>query len=130
MHFAAQARVLERFEGGADIDFRDDYEFWYGLASRLGQEEKWWGPTTEGMLDFQLGPMGLTFDKFYSDVKYMVGKKTWEKWKEPGFKFLTPSGKVELYSSVIKNLADGMGRDFDPLPNYVAPALSVEAHPE
>ncbi len=105
MYFGAQARVIDRFEGGADVDFRDDYEFWYGLAIRLGQEDKWWGPKTEDMLDFQLAPMGMTFEQFYNDVKYMAGQKKSEKYKEPGYKFLTPSGKVELKSSVIEELA-------------------------
>lgn len=130
MYFGAQARVIDRFEGGTDVDFRDDYEFWYGLASRVGQEDKWWGPKATDMLDFQLAPMGLTYEKFYNDVKYMVGQKKWEKWKEPGFKFLTPTGKVELYSTVIEQLAKETGRDFDPLPSFEYPALSVEKHPE
>ncbi|MBR3690206.1 MAG: molybdopterin-dependent oxidoreductase, partial [Eggerthellaceae bacterium] len=130
MYFGAQARVLERFEGGCDVDFRDDYEFFYGLASRLGQEDKWWGPTTEGMLDFQLSPMGLTHETFYNNVKYMAGQKKVEKYKEPGYKFLTPSGKVELKSSVIEKLAAETGIPFDPLPHFEFPAQSVEKHPE
>ena len=130
MYFGAQARVIDRFEGGTDVDFRDDYEFWYGIASRVGQTEKWWGPKATDMLDFQLAPMGLTYEKFYNDVKYMVGQKKFEKYKEPGFKFLTPTGKVELYSTVIEKLAKEMGRDFDPLPSFEYPALSVEKHPE
>ena len=130
MYFGAQARVLERFEGGADVDFRDDYEFFYGLAIRLGQEDKWWGPKAEDMLDFQLAPMGLTHEKFYHDVKYMAGQKKFEKYKEPGYKFLTPSGKVELYSSVIEDLARETGLPFDPLPAFEYPASSVEKHPE
>lgn len=131
MYFGAQARCLEPFEGGADVDFKDDYEFFYGLAIRLGQKDQWWGPKAEDMLDFQLEPMGITHEKFYNDIKYMAGKKNVEKYKEEGFKFLTPSGKVELYSSVIAELAEKMGRDdFDPLPFFEYPALSVERHPE
>lgn len=130
MYFGAQARVIDRFEGGADVDFRDDYEFWYGLAIRLGQEDKWWGPKTEDMLDFQLAPMGMTFEQFYNDVKYMAGKKKYLKYKEPGYKFLTPSGKVELKSSVIEKLAEETGRPFDPLPHFEYPGLSNEKHPE
>ena len=42
---AGSMPVVERFEGGADIDFRDDYEFWYGLSERLGFADKWWGPS-------------------------------------------------------------------------------------
>ena len=55
---------------------------------------------------------------------------SFEKYKEPGYKFLTPSGKVELYSSVIEDLARETGLPFDPLPAFEYPASSVEKHPE
>ena len=55
-----QARVLERFEGGADVDFRDDYEFFYGLAVRLGQEDKWWGPNGRGHAGLPAGAHGAS----------------------------------------------------------------------
>ena len=42
------------------------------VYKRQGQEDKWWGPKAEDMLDFQLAPMGLTHEKFYHDVKYMA----------------------------------------------------------
>ncbi|MEF9841236.1 MAG: molybdopterin-dependent oxidoreductase [Raoultibacter sp.] len=130
MYYGAQARCLEPFEGGADVDFRDDYEFFFELGKRLGQEDKWWGPKVEGMLDFQLAPMGMTYDDFYNKVKYMIGPSEYEKYKKEGYKFLTPTGKVELYSTVIEQLAEKMDRDFDPLPNFEYPGLSVEKHPE
>ena len=60
----------------------------------------------------------------------MAGQKKFEKYKEPGYKFLTPSGKVELYSSVIEDLARETGLPFDPLPAFEYPASSVEKHPE
>ena len=130
LYYGAQARCLERFEGGADVDFRDDYEFWFELAKRLGQEDQWWGPSVEGMLDFQLSAMGLTHQKFYDEIKYIVGPNKYEKYKEEGFKFLTPTGKVELYSTVIEQLRDRTGIDVDPLPGFEYPAISHETHPE
>ena len=74
MYFGAQARVIDRFEGGADVDFRDDYEFWYGLAIRLGQEDKWWGPKTEDMLDFQ--PVSYTHLDVYKRQASMTSRVT------------------------------------------------------
>ncbi len=122
--------VLERFEGGADIDFRDDYEFWYGLSERLGTADKWWGPTCEDMMDGQVAPFGMSFADFCEKVKYLRVPNKPEKYKEPGFKFLTPTGKVELYSTVIEQLNQELGADFDPLPNFTFPADFPEVNPD
>lgn len=110
MYFGAQARVIDRFEGGADVDFRDDYEFWYGLAIRLGQEDKWWGPKTEDMLDFQLAPMGMTFEQFYNDVKYMAGKKKYLKYKEPATSSSPPPARSSSSLRLLKNSQKRPGR--------------------
>lgn len=96
---AGSMPVLERFEGGTDIDFRDDYEFWYGLSERLGFADKWWGPKYEDMMNDQVAPFGMKFRDFCEKVKYLKVPNVPEKYKEPGFKFLTPTGKVELYST-------------------------------
>lgn len=124
--FAGSAICQERFAGGWDCDYRDDYEFFYGLAKRLGQEDKWWGPTAIDMLDFQVSGMGITYDIFYNNIKYYVEPSEHEKWKKPDFKFLTPTGKVELYSTIIEQ----MGPEYDPLPHYTPPAISAEARPD
>ncbi|MBN1537918.1 MAG: molybdopterin-dependent oxidoreductase [Anaerolineales bacterium] len=122
--FMASARVQQRFEGGHDVDYRDDYEFWYGLASRLGQGDSWWGPKAEGMLDFMVSPMGVNFEKFYSDIKYAVAPSIFQKYKKEGWHFLTPSGKVELSSTLLKKMG------YDPLPQYYPPKISAESRPD
>ncbi len=122
--------VVERFEGGTDVDFRDDYEFWYGLSERLGMADKWWGPKYEDFFDGQVEPFGMKFKDFCEKVKYLKVPNVPEKYKEPGFKFLTPTGKVELYSTVIEELAKETGQDFDPLPNFVFPPDFPEVNPE
>ena len=127
---AGSMPVVERFEGGTDVDFRDDYEFWYGLADRLGFGDKYWGPTMEDMMDGQVEPFGMKFRDFCEKVKYLKVPNKPEKYKEPGFKFLTPTGKVELYSTVIEELAKETGQDFDPLPNFVFPPDFPEVNPE
>ena len=63
-------------------------------------------------------------------MKYLKVPNVPEKYKEPGFKFLTPTGKVELYSTVIEKLAKETGRDFDPLPSFTFPPNFPEADPE
>ena len=40
---------------------RDDYQFWRGLATRLGQAEHWPWQTVEEVWDYRLAPAGLTF---------------------------------------------------------------------
>ncbi len=127
---AGSMPVVERFEGGTDVDFRDDYEFWYGLADRLGFGDKYWGPTMEDMMDGQVAPFGMKFRDFCEKVKYLRVPNQPEKYKEPGFKFLTPTGKVELYSTVIEELAKETGQDFDPLPTFVFPPDFPEVNPE
>ncbi len=122
--FMGSARVLNRFDGGSDIDFRDDYEFWYGLGSRLGQTDKWWGPKAEGMLDFQVSAMGVTYEQFYNNIRYAVAPSKHQKYKNEGWRFLTPTGKVELYSTVLEQMG------YDPLPQYEPPAISAEARPD
>ena len=118
--------VLERFEGGADIDFRDDYEFWYGLSERLGLAERWWGPSFEDCLNDVTAPFGLTFKQASETIKYLKVPIKPEKFKEEGFRFFTPTGKVELYSTVIEQL----GERFDPLPNFQFPPYFPEVNPE
>ena len=123
---AGSMPVVERFEGGADIDFRDDYEFWYGLSERLGFADKWWGPSYEDMMNDQVAPFGMKFRDFCEKVKYLKVPNEPEKYKKEGFRFLTPTGKVELYSTIIEKLGEG----FDPLPSFEYPPNFPEADPD
>ena len=122
--------VVEHFEGGAEVDFRDDYQFWYEISKRLGMADKWWGPSYEDFFDGQVGHFGMKFSDFCENIKYLRVPNKPEKYKEPGFKFLTPTGKVELYSTVIEKLNEELGGDFDPLPNFVYPPDFPEVNPE
>ncbi|MDR1713315.1 MAG: molybdopterin-dependent oxidoreductase [Coriobacteriales bacterium] len=118
--------VLERFEGGADIDFRDDYEFWYGLSERLGFADEWWGPSMVDMFNDTVAHFGMNFKDFSENVKYLRVPNAPEKYKAEGFKFLTPTGKVELYSTIIEELGEG----YDPLPGFEYPPYFPEVNPE
>jgi anaerobic selenocysteine-containing dehydrogenase len=100
---------------------RDDYQFWRELAVRLGQAAFWPWKTAEEMCDYRLAPLGLTF----SDVLDRGGIRPeikHKKYESQGFG--TPSGKVEIYSSIFS--AFGL----EPLPVYREPVESPEGDPK
>lgn len=79
-----------------------------GLADRLGFADDFPWEDERAFLDWRLAPLGLTFDD--ACAQRMVPNTPYgpEGW-------LTPSGKVELASSVL----DALG--CDPLPSYLGP---------
>lgn len=98
-----------------EYERRTDYELWSGLGRRLGQEEYWPWRSIEEVYDYRLHRLNITF-------KDLIKQK--REWKPPEHRkyektgFPTPSGKVELYSSIFEKLG------YDPLPDYVEPAES------
>jgi anaerobic selenocysteine-containing dehydrogenase len=108
---------------------RPDYDFWRGLAIRLGFGEYFPWETEEDLADYRLSPLGLTF-KEVATRRYVVESETpWtyetinpRTGRKTGF--ATPSGKVELYSNVLKELG------YDPLPFYEEPPESPVRTPE
>lgn len=100
---------------------RDDYQFWTGLASRLGQEEHWPWETVEQVWDYRLEPVGLTFDELTSKGA-LFGSAEPRRYEQYGFG--TPSGKVELRSSIFEDLG------CEPVPVYRDPYSEYEVSPE
>ncbi|MEM9035767.1 MAG: molybdopterin-dependent oxidoreductase [Actinomycetota bacterium] len=95
------------------------FEFWVDLAHRMGLGEHFPWRTNEEMLDHRLSPTGSTFAEFEAEQYYRLQTPEYRKYERNGFG--TPSGKVELYSSVLDELG------FDPLPYYrEGPATSAE----
>ncbi len=94
---------------------KDEYYLYRELGLRLGQEKYWSWKTLEEAFDYRLEPMGVTFEEF---VKKMGGygfDNPWlqhRKFDQPGFRFGTPTGKFELYSTIMEELG------YDPLPGY------------
>ena len=86
---------------------------WYfvvkGLTDRMGLGEQFPWKDEHELYDWRLAPLGLTFDELAASGKPAMSKPV------AMGQFVTPSGKVELASSVIAALG------FDPLPNYVPP---------
>jgi len=104
-------------------DRRTDFDFWRGLGIRSGQEEHWPWDTLEAYYDYRLEPMGLTFKELLK--KGTVGPEKWEykKYEKMGG-FGTPTGKIELSSTVMEKLG------YDPLPYYQEPPESPDRAPE
>ncbi len=114
VHVFAQQRVVRLWES------RQDEEVMIELARRLGLEAG--TEPLEEILDRRLKGLGLSFEqlKDRGSVSVPLAYRKYEQMKM----FLTPSGKVELYSSVL----EGLG--YDPLPYYEEPPESPLSTPE
>ncbi|NPV70019.1 MAG: molybdopterin-dependent oxidoreductase [Firmicutes bacterium] len=90
---------------------RSDVEIVLDLARRLGLEDRFW-PSEDAMFEYLLEPTGLTF-KQLCEVHRLHSPIRYRKFEEKGFD--TPSGKVEIYSSLLEK--EGV----QPLPVYTEP---------
>jgi thiosulfate reductase/polysulfide reductase chain A len=113
------------FGGGRSVQplegRKDDYTVWRELGIRLGQEEYWPWETIEEAIQYQLEPLGITYDEFVN-AGYIRGTRKYKKYEEKGFP--TSTGKVELYSTVFEKLG------YDPLPFFEEPPESPVSTPE
>lgn len=107
---------------------RTDYEFWRGLAIRLGLGDYFPWKTDEEFAEYRLEPLGMTFKEAATE-RYIISSEPWtyetintKTGKPTGF--ATPSGKFELYSNVFKELGQ------DPLPFFEEPAESPIRTPD
>jgi thiosulfate reductase/polysulfide reductase chain A len=100
---------------------RNSYDFYRGLGLRLGQEEYWPWKNVEEVYDHCLEPVGLTF-KQLAEQNGILGKREYRRYEKLGFG--TPSGKVELKSSIFEKLGAA------PLPEYKEPVWSPVSDPE
>lgn len=98
------AKVPDKYERWTD------YEFCRGLGVRLGQEEYWPWNNLEEVYDYQLKPLGLTFKEFMEQGGHRFLPNEYKKHEKVGF--ATPTGKAELYSTILEKLG------YDPLPSY------------
>lgn len=117
--FAHETIIPGKIEG--KWDHRPDYDFWRGLGVRLGQEQFWPWETLEDSYDYRLSPMGYTMKTFIAEKNgWDSYRSDYEEYKTKGFG--TPSGKIELYSTILKDLG------YDPLPVYREPGLGPVAN--
>ncbi|MCA6098406.1 molybdopterin-containing oxidoreductase family protein [Bradyrhizobium australafricanum] len=98
---------------------RNVYDLWKGLADRMGIGAQFPWTNLNQLLDYRVAAMGKTFDEFARDSPTHMEKLRFKKYEETGF--ATPTGKVELYSTVLESLG------FDPLPYHrEEPAVSAD----
>ncbi|MEM1433782.1 MAG: molybdopterin-dependent oxidoreductase [Pseudomonadota bacterium] len=86
------------------------FQFWSDLGHRMGFGEHFPWATIEDILDYRLSRSNRSFDDFQSSTFMEAPSPRFRKYRKTGF--ATPSGKVELASSVLDELG------FDPLPYY------------
>jgi anaerobic selenocysteine-containing dehydrogenase len=99
---------------------RSNYGTLYGLAEKLGLAEYFFS-TEEGWWDHILKPAGVTFNQL-RQLGTISNTGQYGKFKLE--KFVTPSGKVELYSNQLKEWG------FDPLPVYYESPETPYSAPE
>jgi len=101
-----------------EYDRRTEYDFWRGLGVRLGQEEFWPWKDIEEAHNYEVSPEGYTLRELMEKTGGLPTRRPGEKrYEQNGFG--TPTGKVELYSTILGKLGH------DPLPYYEEP---VESH--
>jgi anaerobic selenocysteine-containing dehydrogenase len=103
-----------------EYDRKTDYEFYRGLGIRLGQDWPW--ENEEETIDYQLKPTGMTFKEFMARGGYENPPGVYKKYERMGFG--TPTGKVELYSTVFERLG------YDPLPHYEESCENPHTRPQ
>jgi anaerobic selenocysteine-containing dehydrogenase len=78
-----------------------DWKITFELAKRMGFEEEFPWSTIEEAIDYQLALSGLTVQRLRKNPDGMrCDELTYKKYENKGFN--TPSGKVELYSGILK----------------------------
>lgn len=94
----------------APAEASSTFQFWSDLAHRMGFGDEFPWQTLEDMLDYRLSRSGRSFADFASATYMELAPPEFRKYRKTGF--ATPSGKVELSSSILGELG------FDPLPYY------------
>jgi anaerobic selenocysteine-containing dehydrogenase len=98
---------------------RQDQEIMIDLIRRL--KSPWGTESLEEVINYQLQPLGVNFEEM-KERGFVSVPLSYLKYQKSGF--ATPSGKIELYSSVLKRLG------YDPLPAYAELPESPVSDPE
>jgi len=101
----------------------DDRKIVIELGKRMGVPVPWQDVAEQN--DWQVEPLGVTYQEVLRAPAQMVSwPLEYEKYKKGNFKFKTPSGKIELYSSILEQ------NGYPPLPRHIEPPQSPISTPE
>ena len=114
--------VLARQKVAQIGECRDDRQILSDIARKMGMGKYFPFENMREYCDFILKDSGMTFEQFCEKGIITSDRMEYRKYEKGGFK--TPSGKVELKSSVTASLG------YDPLPFYVEPPESPVSTPE
>jgi thiosulfate reductase/polysulfide reductase chain A len=103
-------------------EHKTDEEILGELWRRIGPVEYWPWRNREELFDYQLKPLSMTFKQFMNKGGFYFPPNEYKKYERKGF--ATPTGKFELYSTILEKLGH------DPLPRYEEPFESPVATPE
>ncbi|MFC1461216.1 molybdopterin-dependent oxidoreductase [Verrucomicrobiota bacterium] len=117
--YMAENAVLVQQQAVQVGECLSDEDILFRLAERLGLDYKRADSTDN--LDQRLGRTGLTFELLKEQGHYFP-KPTYRKYEKKGFR--TPSRKIELSSSVLKDLG------YAPVPHYREPPESPVSTPD
>jgi anaerobic selenocysteine-containing dehydrogenase len=129
---AAQSQVqLRRAVVAPRGEARSDTEFVFGLATRLGLSDQFWGGSIEAAYRHQLGPTGVSLETLRrtpGGVRLPL-QTHYRKYAEAGPDgvpqgFATPTRKVELYSETF------LEHGYAPLPEFREPLVGPVARPD
>lgn len=113
--------VLSRKKLAQVGEARDDRDVILEVARKLGLTEAFPWKDRREYMEWLLEPSGMSLEEFH-DKGVIFGDMRYEKFRDEGFP--TPSGKVELYSSIMAN------KGLSPLPEYREPPLSPVSRPD
>ncbi len=105
-------------------DRRNDYDLYRGLAIRLGLGEYWPWETQEAAFDYRVQPGGYKSLRDFIEKTGGYLEMTEREKKYERYGWGTPTGKVELYSTIYEKLG------YDPLPFFKEPPESPVSTPE
>ncbi len=89
---------------------RGVYDFWRDLAHRFGFGNQFPWKTVEELYTYRLQATDMTWEQFVDTYEMYLPEPKFRKYEENGF--ATPTGKVELKSTILEDLG------FDPLPYW------------
>lgn len=102
---------------------RPDPEIWFSLAKRMGYEEYFPWNNMEELIKHQFQPTGFPIGDYLGKTNCIpYGEMKYKQYETEGFK--TPSGKVEISSSIMKQMG------LAPLPVFQEPPESPLSAPE